>query len=197
MTKAKPFIWLTAGILIGLLLFKVFSLGKSTGKEGIDESYVLRNQIEHLNKMVVMEQNFTTLNNRKINFKVFGANVSEKELTAVTTTTAQVSYDLNKMKVQVDTINKKLIIEELPEPQITIRPAVEIRGMDDSFFDRIGEDEVKSITGKAKADAIARVDQEKLLADGKVQLHKNLDQLFVLAKALHYTIEDRTQTFKL
>ena len=197
MTKAKPFIWLTAGILIGLLLFKVFSLGKSTGKEGIDESYVLRNQIEHLNKMVVMEQNFTTLNNRKINFKVFGANVSEKELTAVTTTTAQVSYDLNWMKMQVDTINKKLIIEELPEPQITIRPAVEIRGMDDSFFDRIGEDEVKSLTEKAKADAIARVDQEKLLADGKVQLHKNLDQLFVLAKALHYTIEDRTQTFKL
>jgi hypothetical protein len=38
------------------------------------------------------------------------------------------------MKIEVDSINKKLVITELPDADIRITPSVEIQSLDDSFL---------------------------------------------------------------
>jgi len=45
---------------------------------------------------------------------------------------------------------------------------------------------------KAKQAAIKSVDQNKLRSEGHQQLMENLNNIFVLAKALNYKIEDQT-----
>ena len=116
----------------------------------------------------------------------------EKELITFTKTNAQVSYDLNKMKLDVDSVNKKLIIKELPNAEIRIIPSVEIQSMDDSFLDRFDQKDLQKITKSAKDNAYKTVNQNRLRAEGRKQLLENLDNIFVLAKALNYTIEDQT-----
>ena len=64
--------------------------------------------------------------------------------------------------------------------------------MDDSFFDRFNENDLKKITQYAKDNAVKTVNQDRLKAEGKKQLLENLDHIFVLAKALNYKIEDNT-----
>ena len=96
------------------------------------------------------------------------------------------------MKIEVDSINKKLIINELPDANIRITPSVEIQSMDDSFFNRISGKDIKNVTQKAKETAIKSIDQNKLRNEGRKQLMENLNNIFVLAKALNYTIEDQT-----
>ncbi|UOE39324.1 DUF4230 domain-containing protein [Chryseobacterium oryzae] len=182
-----------AGVILMLLLFfsfkSCFSLSEKKEKS---DYYLLTNQISKMNKMVVLEQNFSAMQKTKMSYEFFGKEMTSNSIITYTKTDAQVSYDLNKMKIEVDSINKKLVISELPNAEIRITPSVEIQSMDDSFFNRISEKDIKNVTQKAKQTAINSVDQNKLRNEGRTQLMENLNNIFVLAKALNYKIEDQT-----
>lgn len=151
-----------------------------------------------MNKMVVMEQDFSSMQKTKITSQLLGISrlpSAEKEMITFTKTNTQVSYDLSKMVIKVDSINKKLIIKDLPNADIRITPSVEIQSLDDSFFNRFDEKDLQKITKSAKDNAYKSVDQNRLRSEGRKQLLENLENIFVLAKALNYTVEDQTGTF--
>ena len=192
--------------IVGFILGAVFTLllvyfFKNIGKdEANTDYYVLTNQISKMNKMVVMEQDFTSLHKSKITSNLLGIEglpVSEKEVVLFTKAKAQVSYDLNKMKLEVDSVNKKLIIKELPNSDIKIFTDAEISSLDDSFFDRFTQEDFKRITNNTKKGAEKLVDKNKLTTEGRKQLMQNLNDIFVLAKALHYEVVDKTNTLDL
>lgn len=190
------------GILIGaaamLIIFLMFRrCTKVVEEKTRNDYYILKNQITKMNKMVVMEQDFSTMQKTKVAFEVFGRKMSENEIMAFTKTNAQVSYNLNKLVMEVDSVSRKLIIKEIPPADIRITPVVEIQSMDDSFFNRIDDVQIKKVTKAAKDDAYKRVDQNRLRSEGRKQLMDNLNSIFVLAKALDYTIEDETRTLDL
>lgn len=190
-----PFILGAAAML--LLFFIWNSLTKKAEDKVQNDYYIITNQIRKMNKMVVMEQDFSSIQKTKVTSELFGGMLpkSEKEIITFTKTNAQVSYDLNKMKIEVDSVNKKLIIKELPDADIRITPNVEIQSLDDSFFNRFDQKDFQKITKSAKDNAYKTVNQTRLRSEGRKQLLENLDNIFVLAKALQYTIEDKTGTF--
>lgn len=191
-SKILPFILGAALVLFIVLLWN--ALTKKQEDKVQNDFYIITNQIRKMNKMVVMEQDFSSMQKTKITSELFGGMLPdiEKELITFTKTNAQVSYDLNKMKLEVDSVNKKLIIKELPNAEIRIIPSVEIQSMDDSFIDRFNEKDLQKITKSAKDNAYKTVNQNRLRDEGRKQLLENLDNIFVLAKALNYTIEDQT-----
>ncbi len=187
-----------------LLLFFIWKKISSKNEDQVQtDAYIIMNQIRKMNKMVVLEQDISTLTKHTFNYDLIGRdylpakNLTRNKVTVgvFTKTNAQISYDLNKMKIEVDSTRKKLIIKQLPNPDIKIIPSIEIQSLDDSFFNRISEEDIKSVTKNAKEIAYKTVDQTKLKAEGKKQLMQNLDQIMVLAKALNYKIEDQTNTF--
>lgn len=187
---AVPFL---AGIIVMAVLFFSFrSCLNPAKKTEKSDYYILTNQIAKMNKMVVMEQNTSSIQKTKMGYEFFGKEVSSNSIITFTKTNAQVSYDLNKMKIEVDSVNKKLMITELPDADIRITPSVEIQSVDDSFFNRISEKDIKNVTQKAKDTAIRSIDQNRLRTEGRQQLMENLNNIFVLAKALNYKIEDQT-----
>jgi hypothetical protein len=158
--------------------------------------YLITNQIQKMNKMVVLEQDFSSFQTHKsAAARVAGFDILPKEMVLYTTAKAQVSYDLKKMKIDVDTINKKVIIEELPQPEIKIFPDVKIHFMDDYAINRFTQSDINGIMESAKKNMAKSVNQNQLTQESKKQLKENLNEIFVLAKALHYTIEDKTNTF--
>lgn len=178
-----------------LLFFLWNSLTKKAEDKVQNDYYIITNQIRKMNKLVVMEQDFSSMQKTKITSQLLGNAFlpsSEKEIITFTKTNAQVSYDLSKMKIKVDSIDKKLIIEELPNADIRIIPSVEIQSMDDSFFNRFTDKDFQKITKTAKDNAYKTVNQNRLRDEGRKQLLENLNQIFVLAKALNYKIEDQT-----
>ena len=177
-----------------LIAFVIYKIVNKTEPKTQNDYYIITNQIKKMNKMVVMEQDFSTMQRTKISREVLGGMLpgTDKSIITLTKTNAQVTYDLNKMVIEVDSINKKLIIASIPTPEIKILPSVEIQSMDDSFIDRFTEEDIKKVTKTAKDKAYKDVNQVYLKNEGKKQLKENLDQIFVLAKALQYTIEDKT-----
>jgi hypothetical protein len=184
-----------AGIILAAIIFfsfrSYFDISKKTESS---DYYILTNQILKMNKMVVMEQNTSSMQKTKMGYELFGKEMTSNSIITYTKTNAQVSYDLNKMKIKVDSVNKKLIITDLPDAEVRITPSVEIQALDDSFFNRISEKDIKNVTAKAKQTAYKSIDQNKLRTEGRKQLMENLNTIFVLAKALNYTIEDQTGT---
>lgn len=193
--RILPFI--AGAILMLLLVFFFRKCSKISEEKMSNDYYVLTNQITKMNKMVVMEQDFSTLQKTKVKHEILGNQISENEIVTFTKTNAQVTYDLNKMKLEVDSANRKLIIREIPEPQIKITSSPEIQSIDDSFFNRINETQIKKVTETAKTQAIKKVDQRKLREEGRKQLLLNLNTIFVLAKALKFDIVDETQSLNL
>jgi hypothetical protein len=191
-SKILPFIIGAAAMLLMVLIYN--SLSKKTEDKVQNDYYIITNQIRKMNKMVVMEQDFSSIQKTKVTSQLLGGMLPniEKELITFTKTNAQVSYDLNKMKLEVDSVNRKVIIRELPAADIRIIPSVEIQSMDDSFLDRFNEKDLQKVTKSAKDNAYKTVNQQRLRAEGRKQLLENLDQLFVLARALNYEIEDQT-----
>ena len=198
MNYIKQIIGFSLGVIITLLMVYFF---KNFGKdEANTDYYILTNQISKMNKMVVLEQDFSSMQKTKITSKLLGLDVlpsSQKELVIFTKAKAQVSYDLHKMKLEVDSANKKLIIKKLPNADIKIFTDAEISSLDDSFFDRFTQEDFKRITTNAKKNAEKTVDQNKLRNEGRKQLLQNLNDIFVLAKALKYEVVDDTNTFDL
>jgi hypothetical protein len=178
-----------------LLLFLIWNKATQKKEDQVqNDYYIITNQIRKMNKMVVMEQDFSSMQKTKLTSQLMGGMLPnvEKEIITFTKTNAQVSYNLNQMKLEVDSTDKKLIIKELPNAEIKIIPSVEIQSMDDSFFDRFNEKDLKKITNSAKENAIKTVNQNRLRSEGRKQLLENLNNIFVLAKALNYKIEDQT-----
>ncbi|MGA9212124.1 DUF4230 domain-containing protein [Kaistella sp.] len=191
----KP-VFFIAGAVAMFLLFSLWnSITKKTEAKVQNDYYIITNQIKKMNKLVVMEQDFSSMQKTKITSQMLGSSLlpsTEKNLITFTKTNAQVTYDLSKMQIKVDSANKKLVIKELPNAEIRIIPSVEIQSMDDSFFNRFNDKDFQKITKSAKDNAYKTVNQNQLRAEGRKQLLENLDQIFVLAKALNYKIEDQT-----
>lgn len=150
-----------------------------------------------MNKMVVLEQNFSSFQTHKSSiFKVGKIDVFPKEMVLYSTAKAQVFYDLKRLKVEINTVRKKLIIKKLPSPETKIYPEVKIHFMDDSVVNRFSKSDLNSIMESAKKNMVKSIDQEKLGAEAKKQLMTNLSEIFVLARYLGYRIEDDTGELK-
>lgn len=198
MTKYKGLLSFIFGIVLTVFLFLSWrSCNKKEDAALVNQDYYLiTNQIQKMNKMVVLEQDFSSFQTHKSSAaSIAGFDILPREMILYTTAKAQVSYDLKKMKIDVDTVSKKVILEEIPQPEIKIFPDVKIHFMDDYAINRFTQKDINGVMESAKKNMAKSVNQESLKQQSQQQLKDNLNDIFVLAKALHYTIEDKTNTF--
>ena len=194
MNLRNIFIFLFGAFFSFLLAYFYINFNKEESQVINKDYYILNNQIDKLNKMIVLEQNFSSFQTHKSSaFRLGSIDVFPKEMVLYSTAKAQVSYDLKKMKIEVDSIQKKLIIKELPSPEVKIFPEVKIHFMDDYAVNRFSKTDLNNILESAKRNMRKNINQEKLKSDAKKQLLSNLDEIFVLARFLDYKIEDETQ----
>ena len=198
MTKYTGILSFIFGIILTVFLFLSWrSCNKKEDAALINQDYYLiTNQIQKMNKMVVLEQDFSSFQTHKSSAaSIAGFDILPREMVLYTTAKAQVSYDLKRMKIDVDTVNKKLILQELPQPEIKIFPDVKIHFMDDYAINRFSQKDINGVMESAKKNMTKSVNQASLKQQSEKQLKDNLNDIFVLAKALHYSIEDKTNTF--
>lgn len=198
MTKYTGILSFIFGIILTVFLFLSWrSCNKKEDAALINQDYYLiTNQIQKMNKMVVLEQDFSSFQTHKSSAaSVAGFDILPREMVLYTTAKAQVSYDLKKMKIDVDTVNKKLILQEIPQPEIKIFPDVKIHFMDDYAINRFTQKDINGVMESAKKNMAKSVNQANLKKQSEKQLKDNLNDIFVLAKALHYSIEDKTNIF--
>lgn len=180
----------------GIVLAVVLMWGRFTKEDtpSVNRDYlILQTQIQEMNKMVVLEQNFSSFQQHHGDgLKIVGQEFGGKDLILYSTARAQLSYDLKLMKLEIDSIGKRLIVKELPRPKLEIFPEVKIHMMNDNVLNRYEGSDLAALQEDARQKMIKNIQQQNLKTKGHEVLMKNLNSIFILAKTLGYTLDDQT-----
>lgn len=187
-----------AGVVFGgmltYILMKQFETSSSK-----DSSHVIAYEIKRLNKMIVAEQAVSDVYSHKNSFFVPGLEgffSFDKKVMLLVNAKVQATYDLSQMKIEVDSVRKEIIINQVPELEIQTFPDVQFYDLDQSMFNSFGKDELNRVKEKAVAEVLKSVDEKKLRTEAHEQLIENLTELYLLSKAYDWKVVDKTGEFE-
>ena len=187
MTRIFTFI---AGIIIGILLTLLYLERQKKQEIHIQSNTIMQN-IKQMNKMVVTEADFDEVYSYNDSDKyLFDLLEFDKNVILLVKAKAQISYDLSKMKVELDTVNKIIKIKELPEEQVEIFPSIRYYDLQQSTWNQFTKDELNEVNRKAIEQIKEHINLSELRLKAKKQLLQNLQNLYILSKIYGWKIED-------
>lgn len=188
----KVFILFTCFIIGAVISFLIVK-NYFTKQDVIEDTRVINHEIQRLNKMIVIEQNYSAFRTKKYNdYSPKYLNFLNKNIVLYITAKAQVTYDMKKMKVAVDSVNKKISIISLPEPELSVFPDVEIYSMEESVFNSFSKADLNTVMEEGKRDIKKEVENSNIKLLAHNQLISNLKDLYAIAKLYHWKIIDNT-----
>lgn len=179
-------------LILGLFLF-IFILRQS-GKENVkSETRIINHEIQRLNKMIVIEQNYSSFKTKKYNnFNPKYFDFLNKNIVLYITAMAQVTYDMKKMKIEVDSAHKTVHILSIPDPELHVYPDVEIYNMETGFLNDFSKSELNEVMEEGKKDITKEVQKSNIQYLAKKQLISNLTELYNMVKLNNWKIIDDT-----
>ena len=191
-------------ILFGILIFLVGVLGTlwltREKHSSVSESELIYNGLEQLSKLQVTEGYFTEVHRYQDSKKYFNDLVSfDKKALVVVNVKAQISYNLKELVVEVDSINRRVLVKKIPAPEVTIVPDITYYDVQQSTMNQFSASDYNKI----KKEVMLELKQNKVVADLKDQAHnrlfEELSQLLLLSKHFKWEVVDETKTldFKL
>lgn len=194
-SKLKKYVYLVIGLFLGIvftfLLIKYFQQVKVS-----EHSHEISYKINRMNKMIVAEQAISEVYSHKSSKSLpfFDDYFSfDKRVLLLVNAKVQATYDLNKLDLTIDSLNNKIIIKSIPELDLQVYPDVQIYDLEQSSFNKFEKDELNEVRKKAVKAIEDKIDREQLECEAKEQLLKNLLDLYILAAAYDWQVEDRTE----
>ena len=186
---AKIFTLLT-GIIIGILATLWFQ-ERQKNEDIYQQSQVLLENVKHLNKMVVAEAYYNEVYSYKDSDKyLFDLLQFDKNAILLVTAKAQISYDLNQMKIRLDSVHKIIYITNLPKEQVEIFPHIQYYDLQQSTINQFDKDDMNKMNTDAVEKIKSHIDLTQLRLKAKKQLLENLQNLYALSKIYGWTVKD-------
>ena len=160
-----------------------------------EDSRVIAYQITKMNKMIVAEQSLSEIYNHtsKKSLPGLGSIYSaDKKVTLLVNAKVQATYDLAKMDIELDSVNKKILIKSIPPVDLKVFPDVDFFDMDQSVFNKFEKDELNGIKKRAVAEVEKKIDRDKLKKEAHQQLIQNLSDIYQIASIYGWQVEDNT-----
>lgn len=191
----KKYIFFGIGLLLGIVL--TFLLMRQFQENRIsDHSHVIAYEIKRMNKMVVAEQSFSEIyshkNSRSLPF-IHDYFSFDKKVLLMVNAKVQATYDLSQLDIEIDEKNNKIIINSIPDLELQVYPDVQFYDLEQSRFNTFKKDELNQVKQNAIKEIEKKIDRNKLEQEAKEQLLQNLLDLYLLARAYDWEIEDRTE----
>ena len=178
-------------ILILLGLIAVFALGfwaasryfrQKAEDEVRSQSTVLLEKVSKVRKLVTVEGNFSELydetNIRKFTFyfPMPGSWSFSKQALLKVTGKVLVGYDMEMISISADSLQRRIIIGNLPEPRIlSIDHEVEYKNLEESFFNSFTPDDYTRINKNAKAVLRQKAEESRLIDEARKEGNQMLD----------------------
>lgn len=180
--------------ILGILI-TIFGIKSCEKKSYTEDSRVIAYQINKMNKMVVAEQSLSEIYTHTSKKSLPGLESlysADKKVTMLVKGKVQASYDLSKMEVELDSINKKILIKSIPPVDLKVYPDVDFFDMDQSVFNKFEKDDLNEIKKRGIAKMEEKIDRNKLKSEAHQQLIQNLSDIYQIAKIYGWEIEDKT-----
>lgn len=193
-------------ILLAVFLFGVW-LTRSfyqTPEDTIEtDSTVLIENVRDVCKMVTVEAELRELYDEKNNRNVTWYLPLPTNFTFSKTASIEVAgkvlvgYDLEKIEIITDSLNKTLYIKNLPKPEIlSVEHDVKYRSLDESFFNEFTASDFTRINRSAKEVLKQKAIEQHLLERAEAQGIEVLNVIEFMAKGVGWKVEFQRRLFQ-
>ena len=191
----KKYLYSFGGSIIGFLI-TYFVMNQFKDDSSTNESHIIAYEIKKLNKLIVAEQMFSDVYSHENSRYIPGLQSFfsfDKKAILLVNAKVQAVYDLNKLVVEIDSLNKTIKIEQVPPIEIEIYPDVKFYDLEQSTFNSFEKDELNAIKERAVDHIKKTIDQTKLTQEAHNQLIENLESIYQIAKLYDWKIVDETE----
>ncbi|MBK9255959.1 MAG: DUF4230 domain-containing protein [Saprospiraceae bacterium] len=116
-----------------------------------ENATVMLEKIKTVTKLIAVEGNFTELYDYKENYNYDFFNLFSKKALLRVTAKVSVGYDFEKVNITIDSIDKKLVLNEFPTPEIlSIDHDLDYYDITQGTFNKFTNEEYNLINKKAK-----------------------------------------------
>lgn len=183
-----------AVFLLGFLVAK-FLYDKKVEKHQQEEIKVVVNSIKNLSKLVVSSGNFSEVYNYSDSKKYFYDYLSfDKKAIVTVNAKVEVGYDLSKLDVQIDSIEKKIYINKLPEEEIVISPDIKYFDLQQSQFNVFSKTELNKINKKSIDKIKETIEITDLKKQAKTRFFEEISKIYQLSAVYSWQVIDNTNT---
>lgn len=186
-------------IIIGIALFFAYQFfTRSSASSTIEyNSALIEKQLKNVSKLVVTEGHYSQVMTYKDQKKYFMDLVSfEKKALMVVNADVTVSYDLSKIKYDINETAKTISITNIPEAEMKINPDIHFYSIDESTFNPFGTADYNKINKKVKAEIAKKMEKSKLKTNAENRLISELSKILILTNTMGWTLNYEGKTIK-
>ncbi|MFE3847964.1 DUF4230 domain-containing protein [Flavobacterium sp. LB3P45] len=184
-------------ILIGIaiiggifLLFKYCDFKKKDDGDITYNTNLIQQQILNVGKLVVTEGHFSEVITYKNQQKYLLDMLSfEKKALVVINADVTVSYDLHKMKYEIDEKNKTITIVSIPKEEIKISPDIQFYDVEQSKLNPFTGDDYNKINKSVKANLAKKIEKSTLKTNAQNRLISELSKILILTNTMGWKLQ--------
>ncbi|RDY57867.1 DUF4230 domain-containing protein [Flagellimonas nanhaiensis] len=160
------------GLVLGaILMYWLFSLFRRKKNKELtqQQSTVLLDKIRSVCKLVSVEGDFAEIYHYE-NTKegLMSLLRSKKKALIVVKAKAQIGYDLTKLDLKADNSNKRIILENFPEPEVlSIEPDLQFYDIKNGLFNSFSPDDLTNLNQEAKEHIKQKIPESGLMETAK------------------------------
>ncbi|SHG12588.1 Protein of unknown function [Flavobacterium micromati] len=183
-------------ILIGILiiggiflLFKFCDFKKNDEQDITHNTNLIQQQILNVGKLIVTEGHFSEVITYKNQQKYLLDMVSfEKKALIIVNADVTVSYDLHKMKYDIDEVNKIITILSIPKEEIKISPDIQFYDVEQSQLNPFTGDDYNKINKSVKANLAKKIEKSRLKTNAQNRLISELSKILIVTKTMNWKL---------
>jgi hypothetical protein len=177
-------------IAVSLFYFITLYIDKNNEEEQLmAETELIEKQINNVSKLVVTEMKYGKVynyeNTKSYSWDFFS---SQKSALIISNATAQISYDLKKMKYEISAQEKTITIKYIPQPEISIDPNLTFYKMDNGLLNRFEGKDYNTINRKVKNDLKKEIEQDQVIKNAQNRLLSELSSIYILSNSMGWKL---------
>jgi lipopolysaccharide export LptBFGC system permease protein LptF len=182
-------------VYIGLIVAVVLSFKYCEFKKGdVDaieyNTNLIQQQIVNVGKLVVTEGHFSEVVTYKNKEEyLMGILSFDKKALIVVNADVTVSYDLHKMKYDIDEKTKTITIVYIPKEEIKISPDIQFYDVEQSKLNPFTGDDYNKINKSVKANLAKKIEKSTLKTNAQNRLVSELSKFLILTNSLGWTLK--------
>jgi lipopolysaccharide export LptBFGC system permease protein LptF len=184
-----------AVVFIGLIVAVVLSFKYCEFKKGDADAIeyntnLIQQQIVNVGKLVVTEGHFSEVVTYKNKEEyLMGILSFDKKALIVVNADVTVSYDLHKMKYDIDEKTKTITIVYIPKEEIKISPDIQFYDVEQSKLNPFTGDDYNKINKSVKANLAKKIEKSTLKTNAQNRLVSELSKFLILTNSLGWTLK--------
>lgn len=185
------------GAVIALLIVFAISYWQNSASERseiLESSSLIEERIKNVGKLIVTEGSFSQVytykDSRQFYLDVFSA---QKKALIIVNAKVTVAYDLSKLEVNIDPKSKTVLIEHIPEEEISINPDIEYYDITQDYLNKFEAEDYNKIKEYVEESLEEKIANSSLISNAQNRLISELQKIYILTSSMGWTLKYKNE----